>query len=116
MDSDSPIARVLRQREITRHTLQHLPLLIPLGVVAEITGLSFRDIALEVRSGRLRTWQGRPGGLKKYFRSDVLAIAGLGPSGDDARASDPVKPGANGFNPYPAPSTNGSRGLTPPTA
>lgn len=116
MDSDSPIARVLRQREITRHTLQHLPLLIPLGVVLEITGLSYKDVAQEVRSGRLRAWQGRPGGNKRYFRADVLAIAGLGPSGDDERATNQAKSGANGVNPCPAPSTNGSRGLTPPPA
>jgi hypothetical protein len=116
MDFESPIERLLRPREITRHMLLHLPLLIPLGVVSEITGLSFRDIAQEVRSGKLRTWQGRVGGLKKYFRNDALAIAGLGPSGEDVRACDPCKPGANGSNPCPPGSTNGSRGLTPPPA
>lgn len=116
MGSKSAIERLLRTRAITRATLQHLPLLVPLGVVSEITGLSFRDIAHEVRAGRLRIYRCREGGLRKYFRADVLAIAGLGPSAEDVAAGHPVQTGANGTNPFPAGSTFGSRGLTPPAA
>lgn len=114
--ASNPIDRLLRQREITRTTLRHLPLLIPLGVVSEITGLSFRDIAVEVRSGRVRTWQGRPGGLRKYFRDDVLAIAGMGPATDDGRNGDAIKSVAFRSNPMPPLSTSDRPGLTPPPA
>ncbi len=116
MASKSAVERLLRNREITRSTLQHLPLLVPLGVVSEITGLSCRDIAEEVRAGRLRTYRCRAGGLRKYFRADVLAIAGLGSNGEDLRACDPSKSAANGSNPCLAGSTIGMPGLTPPPA
>lgn len=105
--------RTFRAMPVTRATLLQLPLLVSLSVVSEITGLSFRDIAEEVRTGRLRTYKCRAGGQNKYFRSDIFALAGLSIYADDLR---PAQNGPNGSNPCPAPSTNGSRGLTPPPA
>ncbi len=116
MGSESRMERIMRGRPITRPMLQCLPLLVPLGVVSEVTGLSFREIAEEVRSGRLRAYRCREGGQKKYFRADMLALAGLGPAGDDPGPLNPAQTGANGANPTPTLSTSGRPGLTPPTA
>lgn len=110
---DGMTRRTFRSMPITRATLLQLPLLVSLSVVSEITGLSFRDISEEVRSGRMRTYKCRAGGQNKYFRADMFALAGLSICADDMR---PAKNGANGSNPCPAGSTFGSPGLTPPAA
>lgn len=81
MKTDSTrMERMARAYPITTEFLQRLPLLLTRGVVREITGLSDAELSAEVREGRIRSYCA-PGATKlRYFRDDVVRIAGFAPA------------------------------------
>lgn len=68
-------ARLMRPHPITRETLLRLPLLVPRGIVREVTGLSDAEVTDEVRAGRIRTWRSPGSKQNRYYRDDLLRIA-----------------------------------------
>lgn len=50
---------------------------MPWGVVREVTGMSDAEVRDEVASGRLRTWRAANAKMRRYYRDDVLRIAGV---------------------------------------
>lgn len=92
MDSE----RLQRAERLTQERWERLPFLLPRATVLEWTGLDRRELATEVKAGRIRVF--KPGGLLgkgKYFKSDVATLAGI-PAlhriGPDASRSVPIGP------------------------
>lgn len=83
MDSEhqhgpSKAARMVRTTALTPDFLRHLPYLLPLAVVIEITGLTKHGVRSAVEAGSLRQWKLSPNGRKaKYYREEVLRLIGV---------------------------------------
>ena len=68
---ESQTERVQRSVEITSAMWRRLPMLLPRGVVLEITGLDSRELTREVSAGRIRFFKQTPDSKCKYFKADI---------------------------------------------
>ena len=64
-----------RSDRLTLERWERLPFLLPRSIVMEWTGLNWRELEEEIRSGRLRVFKAKR--KRKFFKSEVARLAGI---------------------------------------
>jgi len=67
--------RIQRAERLTLERWERLPFLLPRAIVIEWTGLSWRELQEEIRTGRLRVFTAKR--KRKFFKTEVARLAGI---------------------------------------